>query len=96
MKQSDLMDRMNQNEDQGLAEKEDNGDGGDEGSVEGVPGGPPYRKILDMQLETQTNLVASAISDDGRWLAVSDLYETKLFFMRDVVSLLLSCLSASG
>lgn len=45
-----------------------------------------YVKVLDMELNTTTNLVASAISDDGRWLAVSDLYESKLFALQDVVS----------
>lgn len=29
--------------------------------------------------QLQTNLIASGISPDGRWLVVSDLYETKLF-----------------
>lgn len=30
-------------------------------------------------VQLQTNLIASAVSNDGKWLAVSDLYETKLF-----------------
>ncbi|KAL5534622.1 hypothetical protein ACEPAG_1085 [Sanghuangporus baumii] len=38
-----------------------------------------YEKLLDMELDTMTNLCSSAISDDGRWLAVSDAYEVKLF-----------------
>ena len=38
-----------------------------------------WSKVLEMTLLVQTNLVASAISDDGRWLAVSDTFETKLF-----------------
>lgn len=53
-----------------------------------------WEKVLDMDLrvswtvvnipssadlQLRTNLIASAISDDGKWLAVSDLYETKLF-----------------
>ncbi|KAI5119929.1 hypothetical protein M0805_000894 [Coniferiporia weirii] len=38
-----------------------------------------YEKLLDMELDTTTNLCASAVSDDGRWLAVSDVYEVKLF-----------------
>lgn len=29
--------------------------------------------------QVQTNLVSSAVSPDGKWLAASDLYETKLF-----------------
>ncbi|TDL28747.1 WD40 repeat-like protein [Rickenella mellea] len=40
-----------------------------------------YDKVLDMELKTSTNLLASAISNDGKWLAVSDLYESKLFSM---------------
>ncbi|KAI9460248.1 WD40 repeat-like protein [Lactarius psammicola] len=41
-----------------------------------------WSKVLEMNLRIQTNLVASAISDDGRWLAVSDAFETKLFSLR--------------
>ncbi|KAH9075802.1 WD40 repeat-like protein [Lactarius deliciosus] len=41
-----------------------------------------WNKVLEMDLQVQTNLVASAISDDGRWLAVSDAFETKLFLLR--------------
>ncbi|KAH9049447.1 WD40 repeat-like protein [Lactarius hengduanensis] len=41
-----------------------------------------WSKVLEMDLRVQTNLVASAISDDGRWLAVSDAFETKLFLLR--------------
>ncbi|KAF8273758.1 WD40-repeat-containing domain protein [Lactarius quietus] len=41
-----------------------------------------WSKVLEMNLRVQTNLVASAISDDGRWLAVSDAFETKLFSLR--------------
>ncbi|KAJ7783542.1 WD40-repeat-containing domain protein [Mycena maculata] len=40
---------------------------------------PGWEKVLDMEFNVHTNLFASAISDDGRWLAVSDLYEAKLF-----------------
>ncbi len=35
-----------------------------------------------MSLRVQTNIVASAISDDGHWLAVSDGFETKLFWLQ--------------
>ena len=41
-----------------------------------------WSKVLEMNLRVQTNLVASAISDDGRWLAISDAFETKLFSLR--------------
>ncbi|KAH9996575.1 WD40 repeat-like protein [Russula vinacea] len=43
---------------------------------------PSWQKVLEMSLRVQTNLVASAISDDGRWLAVSDAFETKLFWLQ--------------
>ncbi|KAI0296605.1 WD40 repeat-like protein [Russula brevipes] len=44
--------------------------------------GPGWHKVLEMSLSVQTNLVASAISDDGRWLAVSDSFEVKLFWLQ--------------
>lgn len=47
---------------------------------------PKWEKVLEMELKVQTNTVASAISPDGRWLAVSDLYDTKVFKLRMGVS----------
>jgi U3 small nucleolar RNA-associated protein 4 len=44
--------------------------------------GLSWTKVLEMSLRVQTNLVASAISDDGRWLAVSDAFEAKLFWLQ--------------
>ncbi|KAJ7102153.1 WD40-repeat-containing domain protein [Mycena belliarum] len=44
---------------------------------------PGWEKVLDMELNVHTNLLASAISDNGRWLVVSDLYESKLFSLTD-------------
>ncbi|PWN45940.1 hypothetical protein IE81DRAFT_319786 [Ceraceosorus guamensis] len=41
-----------------------------------------WRKLLEMEPRAQSNLVAHAISPDGKWLAVSDLYETKLFELK--------------
>ncbi|KDQ13643.1 hypothetical protein BOTBODRAFT_33349 [Botryobasidium botryosum FD-172 SS1] len=38
-----------------------------------------WDKLLEVQLKVQTNIQAIAISEDGRWMAVSDLHETKLF-----------------
>ncbi|KAF7339840.1 WD-REPEATS-REGION domain-containing protein [Mycena venus] len=38
-----------------------------------------WEKVLDMELNVHTNLLATAISSNGRWLVVSDLYESKLF-----------------
>lgn len=47
-----------------------------------------WRRVLEMELNVHTNLVASAISEDGRWLVASDLYETKLFELTASVSVL--------
>ncbi|CAA7264711.1 unnamed protein product [Cyclocybe aegerita] len=38
-----------------------------------------WEKVLEMDLNVHSNIVAHEISDDGRWLVVSDLYESKLF-----------------
>ncbi|KAK2462076.1 hypothetical protein APHAL10511_006539 [Amanita phalloides] len=38
-----------------------------------------WEKVLEMDFIVDGNLVASAISDNGQWLAVSDPFETKLF-----------------
>lgn len=40
---------------------------------------PQYTKILDMALQCHTSLISSAISHDGTWLAISDLYTTKIY-----------------
>ncbi|KAJ7071242.1 WD40-repeat-containing domain protein [Mycena amicta] len=41
--------------------------------------GAGWEKVLDMELIVHTNILASAISDNGQWIVVSDLYESKLF-----------------
>ncbi|KAF8971560.1 WD40-repeat-containing domain protein [Flammula alnicola] len=41
-----------------------------------------WEKVLEMDLNVHSNITAHEISDDGRWLAVSDLYESKLFSLR--------------
>jgi U3 small nucleolar RNA-associated protein 4 len=41
--------------------------------------GTGWEKVLEMDLTFTTNIVACEISQDGRWIAVSDHYETKLF-----------------
>ncbi|KAJ6519601.1 WD40-repeat-containing domain protein [Mycena sanguinolenta] len=38
-----------------------------------------WEKVLDMELNVHTNLLATAISSNGRWLVLSELYESKLF-----------------
>jgi U3 small nucleolar RNA-associated protein 4 len=48
--------------------------------------GGGWEKILDMDLNVHTNIVACDISDDGKWIAVADWYETKLFRLETNVS----------
>jgi U3 small nucleolar RNA-associated protein 4 len=50
------------------------------------PDAAGWEKVLDMELNVHTNLLATAISDNGRWLIVSDLYESKLFALSSGVS----------
>ncbi|KAF8168321.1 WD40-repeat-containing domain protein [Crassisporium funariophilum] len=38
-----------------------------------------WEKVLEMELVVHSNIIAHEISDDGRWLVISDLYSTKLF-----------------
>jgi len=52
------------------------------------PGG--WEKVLEMDLNVHSNIIAHEISDDGRWLAVSDLYESKLFSLHSEVRFYLS------
>ncbi|KAI0343914.1 hypothetical protein BDW22DRAFT_1392002 [Trametopsis cervina] len=61
-------------------EKKADSEGAQDGEDEGVSqneGG--WEQVLDMDLSVHTNIVTSAISDDGRWIVVSDWYESKLF-----------------
>lgn len=46
-------------------------------------------KVLEMNLNVQSNIVSCDISDDGGWVAVSDWYEVKLFRLSFTVSLYL-------
>ncbi|OCF35969.1 hypothetical protein I316_02464 [Kwoniella heveanensis BCC8398] len=43
-----------------------------------------WEKMLEMELKLRTNLISSTISPDGKWLALSDLYETKIFHLSSV------------
>ncbi|GAC95674.1 hypothetical protein PHSY_003250 [Pseudozyma hubeiensis SY62] len=43
---------------------------------------PSWAKLLEMEVKVDSNLVCVAISNDGRYLALSDLYETKLFELK--------------
>lgn len=72
--------------------------------VEGEDGLEGWQKVLEMDLNVQSNIVSCDISDDGTWIATSDWYEVKLFKLTFTVSfyvvpLVLSpnlCLKPSG
>lgn len=52
-----------------------------------LPKGAPesgWEKVLEMDFNVHSNIIAHEISEDGSWLAVSDLYETKLFRLLSV------------
>lgn len=42
-----------------------------------------WHKVWELELKTRSNLGAAAISADGRFVAASDLYETKLYMLED-------------
>jgi len=42
-----------------------------------------WRKVLEMEMRVRSNIGAVAISHDGHFLAISDLYETKLYSLKD-------------
>ena len=48
-----------------------------------------WRKVLEMDLNVQSNVVSCDVSDDGGWIAVSDWYEVKLFRLTFSVSIYL-------
>ena len=50
---------------------------------EGEPSGS-WAKLAELDLKVKTNLTACALSGDGTWLAIADLYETRLFKLEDV------------
>jgi len=58
--------------------------------LDGTSGPEPFAggwdKVLEMDLNVHSNIVAHEISDDGKWLAVFDLYESKLFSLHTDVS----------
>lgn len=47
-----------------------------------------WEKVLEMEFNVNSNLVAHQISDDGKWLVISDIYETKLFVLNQDVSII--------
>ncbi|KAK7463831.1 U3 small nucleolar RNA-associated protein [Stygiomarasmius scandens] len=54
----------------------------DDSEIEVETDDASWEKCLEMDFDIHTNLVASAMSDDGKWLVVSDMYETKLFSLQ--------------
>ncbi|KAH7883891.1 WD40 repeat-like protein [Phlebopus sp. FC_14] len=42
-----------------------------------------WESALEMELNVHTNLISSALSDDGQWIVASDLYETRLFHLNN-------------
>ena len=59
---------------------------GEDGAEEPTPAEGGWEPVIDLDLMFHTNVVASAISDDGEWVVVSDWYESKLFRMEKLVS----------
>ncbi|KAF9557862.1 WD40 repeat-like protein [Agrocybe pediades] len=54
----------------------------DEDLSETEPFAGGWEKVLEMDLRVDSNITTHEFSDDGKWLAVSDLYESKLFAIR--------------
>jgi hypothetical protein len=46
----------------------------------------PQQAILEMNFKDDRNLTASALSEDGHWIAVADIEEVKLFRIDENVS----------
>jgi U3 small nucleolar RNA-associated protein 4 len=61
-----------------------------EADLDALENGPSggWERVLEMELSVHSNIVSHEISDDGSWLAVSDLYETKLFSLQTNVSVI--------
>ncbi|EPQ32423.1 uncharacterized protein PFL1_00619 [Pseudozyma flocculosa PF-1] len=47
---------------------------------------PQWTKLLEMELKVNSNLCSVAVSPNGKFLAASDMYETKLFALRERIS----------
>ena len=57
---------------------------------ESEPFADGWDKVLEMEFVVHSNIIAHGISDDGKWLVVSDMYETKLFKLQTDVSFFFS------
>lgn len=62
-----------------MARKEEEDDEDQEDQDEASGSENHWRKIIEIEVKTHTNLDSCEISDDGNWLIISDLYESKLF-----------------
>jgi U3 small nucleolar RNA-associated protein 4 len=61
----------------------------DDGDIKGLASAG-WRKILEMQLKLKNNISSIALSVDGRWLAVADHLEVKVFHLYEVIHRLIS------
>lgn len=55
--------------------------------VEGETSLDGWKKVLEMDLNVRSNIVSCDISDNGKWIAISDWYGVKLFRLTFTVSL---------
>jgi len=53
-------------------------------NIEGEESSGSWAKLAELDLKAKTNLTACALSSNGTWLAIADLYETRLFKLEDV------------
>ena len=67
-------------------DEEENGENVDMPGVLPEPFAGGWDKVLEMEFVVHSNIIAHEISDDGKWLVISDMYETKLFKLRIDVS----------
>lgn len=52
--------------------------------AEGEEPSESWTKLAELDLKVKTNLTACELSSDGAWLAIADLYEVRLFKLKDV------------
>lgn len=45
----------------------------------------PQQAVLEMSMKVDRNITTSALSEDGRWIAIADIEETRLFRVEDDV-----------
>ena len=59
---------------------------GETAQTEGEELSGSWTKLTELDLKVKTNLTACALSREGTWLAIADLYETKLFKLEEASS----------